>query len=127
MPNRTMNGSTKKPFGRCRQASSSFVLGAYLQPAAQRQAKRKAMTDAAKQKLLVLYLIPASVMADWAKTDPTTRQAEEQKMQAAWGKWMGPSAQFPFIRSNATTKIRLRWDTQVVSIRAAGVQVIQQK
>jgi hypothetical protein len=28
------------------------------------------MTDATKQKFLVLYLIPASVMADWAKTDP---------------------------------------------------------
>ena len=50
------------------------------------------MTDATKQKFLVLYLIPASVMADWAKTDPTTRQAEEQKMQAAWGKWMGEHA-----------------------------------
>ena len=47
------------------------------------------MTDATKQKFLVLYLIPASVMADWAKTDPTIRRAEEQKMQAAWGKWMG--------------------------------------
>ena len=42
------------------------------------------MTDA--------YLIPASVMADWAKTDPTIRQAEEQKMQVAWRKWMGEHA-----------------------------------
>ena len=50
------------------------------------------MTDATKQKFLVLYLIPASVMADWAKTDPTIRQPEEQKMQAAWGKWMGEHA-----------------------------------
>jgi hypothetical protein len=47
------------------------------------------MTDATKQKFLVLYLIPASVMADWAKTDPTIRQSEEHKMQAEWGKWMG--------------------------------------
>jgi hypothetical protein len=46
------------------------------------------MTEPAKQRFLVLYLIPASVMADWAKTDPSVRQAEEQKMQAAWGKWM---------------------------------------
>ena len=46
------------------------------------------MTDATKQKFLVLFLIPASVMADWAKTDPTIRQAEEQKMQAAWREWM---------------------------------------
>ena len=50
------------------------------------------MTDATKQKFLVLYLIPASVMADWAKTDPAIRQPEEQKMQAAWGKWMGENA-----------------------------------
>jgi len=50
------------------------------------------MTDATKQKFLVLYLIPASVMADWAKTDPTIRQAEEQKMKAAWGKWMAEHA-----------------------------------
>ena len=47
------------------------------------------MTDATKQKVLVLYLIPASVMADWAKTDLTIREPEEQKMQAAWRKWMG--------------------------------------
>ena len=50
------------------------------------------MTDATKQKFLVLYLIPASVMSDWAKTDPAIRQPEEQKMQAAWGKWMGEHA-----------------------------------
>jgi hypothetical protein len=46
------------------------------------------MTDATKQKFLVLYLIPAAVMADWAKTDPAIRQAEEQKLRAAWGDWM---------------------------------------
>src|SRR4051794_34539013 len=50
------------------------------------------MTDATKQKFLVLFLIPASVMADWEKTDPTIRQAEEQKMQVAWRKWMGEHA-----------------------------------
>src|SRR5258708_11857586 len=80
----------KKTFGRCRQALSDFVLRAYLKPT--RQAEGKPMTDATKQKFLVLFLIPASVMADWAKTDPTIRQAEEQKMQAAWGKWMGAHA-----------------------------------
>src|SRR4051812_38219758 len=53
---------------------------------------KKPLPDATKQKFLVLYLIPASVMADWAKTDPTIRQPEEQKMQAAWGKWMGEHA-----------------------------------
>jgi hypothetical protein len=40
-------------------------------------------------KFLALYLVPVSVMADWAKTDPETRKAAEQKMQAEWGKWMG--------------------------------------
>lgn len=50
------------------------------------------MTDATKEKFLVLYLIPVSVVSDWAKTDPATRQAEEQKMQVAWGKWMDEHA-----------------------------------
>jgi len=58
----------------------------------QNQAKGKAMTVSKMQKFLVLYLVPASVMADWAKTDPATRQVEEQKMMAAWGKWMGEHA-----------------------------------
>jgi hypothetical protein len=47
------------------------------------------MNDATKQKFLVLYLVPAPVMADWAKTDLSIRQPEEQKMQAGWRKWMG--------------------------------------
>lgn len=50
------------------------------------------MTDTTKQKFLVLYLIPAAVVADWSKTDPAIRQAEEQKMHAAWEKWMGENA-----------------------------------
>jgi hypothetical protein len=50
------------------------------------------MTDSNMKRFLVLYLVPASVMADWAKTDPATKQAEEQKMRAAWGKWMGDHA-----------------------------------
>ena len=63
------------------------------------------MIDAAKEKFLVLYLIPGSVMADWAKTDPTIRQAEEQKMQAAWGKWMGEHAKM-IISSEAGGKTK---------------------
>ena len=51
------------------------------------------MTESKMQKFLVLYLVPASVMADWAKTDPAIRQVEEQKMMAAWGKWMNEHAQ----------------------------------
>ena len=67
--------------------------------------KETAMTDATKEKFLVLYLIPSSVMADWAKTDPTIRQAEEQKMQAAWGKWMGEHAKM-IISSEAGGKTK---------------------
>jgi predicted nuclease of restriction endonuclease-like (RecB) superfamily/CheY-like chemotaxis protein len=67
--------------------------------------KKKAMTDATKEKFLVLYLIPSSVMADWAKTDPTIRQAEEQKLQVAWGKWMSENAKM-IIRTEAGGKTK---------------------
>ena len=50
------------------------------------------MTDSNKQKFVALYLIPAAVMADWAKTDPEVKKAAEQKLQAAWGKWMADHA-----------------------------------
>ena len=33
------------------------------------------------KKFLVLYLAPASVLADWAKTDPEKRKAAEDKMR----------------------------------------------
>ncbi len=46
------------------------------------------MTESKMQKFLVLYLVPTAVMDDWAKTDPAIKQAEEQEMMAAWGKWM---------------------------------------
>ncbi len=47
------------------------------------------MTAPQMKKFLVLFLTQPAVLADWAKTDPAFRQAEEQKMRAAWGKWMG--------------------------------------
>ena len=50
------------------------------------------MTDNAQKKYIVLYLAPASVLADWAKTDPEVRQAAEQKMQAEWKKWMADNS-----------------------------------
>jgi len=50
------------------------------------------MTESKLQKFLVLYLIPASVMADWAKIDPATREAEEKKMMAAWATWTSDHA-----------------------------------
>ncbi len=50
------------------------------------------MTDSNTKKFVALYLVPASVMADWAKTDPETKKAAEEKMHAEWGKWMGDHA-----------------------------------
>jgi len=50
------------------------------------------MTDITPKKFVALYLAPASVLADWAKTDPEVRKAAEQKMQAEWRKWMGDHA-----------------------------------
>jgi hypothetical protein len=46
------------------------------------------MTDSTPKKFIALYLVPASVLVDWAKTDPETKKAAEQKMQAEWRKWM---------------------------------------
>ena len=40
------------------------------------------------QKYLVLYLAPAAVLADWAKTDPGQRKVAEEKMQDEWRHWM---------------------------------------
>jgi hypothetical protein len=44
------------------------------------------------KKFLVLYLAPTHVLASWAKTDPATKQAAEQKMQGDWQRWMGDHA-----------------------------------
>jgi hypothetical protein len=45
--------------------------------------------DSKAKKFIALYLVPGSVMADWGKTDPETKEAAEQKMQTEWRKWMG--------------------------------------
>jgi hypothetical protein len=50
------------------------------------------MTTATLKKFLVLYLVPANVMANWAKTDPATKKAAEQKMQNDWQRWMSDHA-----------------------------------
>jgi len=64
------------------------------------------MPASALKKFLVLYLAPAAVLADWAKTDPATRKAAEQKMQADWQRWMGEHAKMITITEGAgKTKI----------------------
>jgi hypothetical protein len=50
------------------------------------------MATSTLKKFLVLYLAPAHVLASWAKTDPATKQAAEQKMQGDWRRWMGDHA-----------------------------------
>ncbi len=44
------------------------------------------------KRFLVTYLAPASVVAEWKKTDPDRRKTAEDKMQAEWKKWMNDHA-----------------------------------
>src|SRR2546430_16848414 len=44
------------------------------------------------KRFLVTYLAPASVIAEWKKTDPAQRRDAETKMQAQWKKWMADNA-----------------------------------
>jgi hypothetical protein len=50
------------------------------------------MTSTASKRFLVLYLAPADVLADWAKTDPAVRKTAEEKMRADWQRWMSDHA-----------------------------------
>jgi hypothetical protein len=50
------------------------------------------MSTSTLKKFLVLYLVPAHVLASWAKTEPATKKAAEQKMQSDWQRWMGDHA-----------------------------------
>src|ERR1700689_931761 len=50
------------------------------------------MTTTASKKFLVLYLAPADVLADWAKTDPAVKKTAEEKMRADWQPWMSDHA-----------------------------------
>src|SRR6202162_3912724 len=50
------------------------------------------MTTSTPKQFLVLYLVPTHVLASWAKTDPATKKAAEQKMQSDWQRWMSDHA-----------------------------------
>jgi hypothetical protein len=58
-----------------------------------RTLKGQGMTDTNAKKFMVLYLAPASVLSDWAKTDAAVRKPAEEKMQAEWKQWMADHAQ----------------------------------
>lgn len=46
------------------------------------------MSASNMRKFIVLYLIPASVLAAWSQTDAGTREAAEAKMRGDWQKWV---------------------------------------
>ena len=46
------------------------------------------MAESNSKKFLVLYLAPASVLEEWAKTDAAVRQPAEQQMRSDWAQWM---------------------------------------
>ena len=50
------------------------------------------MASSNMKKFLALYLVPAPVIDEWAKTDPETKKIAEEKMQVEWGEWMGAHA-----------------------------------
>lgn len=50
------------------------------------------MANSNLKKFLALYLVPAPVIDEWAKTDPEQRKVAEEKMRAEWGEWMGAHA-----------------------------------
>jgi hypothetical protein len=59
------------------------------------------MPAATLKKFLVLNLVPADVLADWARTDPATRKAAEQKMQGDWERWMSEHAKMITVTEGA--------------------------
>ena len=46
------------------------------------------MANSNTKRFLVLYLAPAKVLDEWAKTDPEKRKIAEDKMRAEWDTWM---------------------------------------
>lgn len=45
------------------------------------------MTTSTLNRYLVLYMIPAAVMEQWAATDPAERKSAEEKLFAEWSTW----------------------------------------
>jgi hypothetical protein len=54
--------------------------------------KGKIMPNANQKRFLVLYFVPASVMQEWSKTEPSQKKADEEKMRSEWGNWMSAHA-----------------------------------
>ncbi len=63
------------------------------------------MSSSIQKTFLVLYLVPASVMESWSKSDQSERKAAEEKMRGEWGKWMGAHSKM-IIRTDAWGKTK---------------------
>ena len=50
------------------------------------------MASSNMKKFLALYLIPVSMIDEWAKTEPEKRKVAEEKMRTEWDEWMGAHA-----------------------------------
>jgi hypothetical protein len=74
------------------------------------------MTTSTPKKFLVLYVVPTHVLAGWAKTDPATKKAAEQKMQSDWQRWMSEHAKMVTL-TEAAGKTK--------SVTSAGIEDIK--
>jgi hypothetical protein len=74
-------------------------------PTGRRQLKGGVMASSNTKKFLVLYLVPAIVMDEWAKTDPEKKKAAEEKLQSEWRQWMGAHSRM-FISTDAAGKTK---------------------
>src|SRR6516164_7748823 len=82
--------------GNLSEPSAERHKSAELKPDAPHQCKQSVLRQRYRSptdmRFLVTYLAPASVIAEWKKTEPETRKAAEEKMQAQWKKWMSDHA-----------------------------------
>ncbi|MGA7181420.1 MAG: hypothetical protein WBX11_17795 [Thiobacillaceae bacterium] len=74
------------------------------------------MSGSNMKKFLVLYLIPAPVMDEWAKTDPEKRKVAEEKMRAEWAEWMATHSKM-FVSTDAAGKTKQVTSTGVSDTR----------
>lgn len=58
-----------------------------------------------QKKLLVMYLIPASVMQEWMQTEAPARKAAEEKMKDEWDEWMSAHSDM-ILNTDATGKTK---------------------
>jgi hypothetical protein len=63
------------------------------------------MANSNTKRILVLYLAPATVLDEWAKTDPEKKKVAEEKMRAEWSTWMSAHSKM-FISTDAGGKTK---------------------